>query len=184
MKIVLTGIGGQGVVFLSRLITMAAQLDGKNAISAETHGMARRGASVISFVKIGEFLSPLIGERSADIAFCFRDSECARAVSFLRPGSQLFMDSSGYVPSDGLASYMDDNRISVIQVPATATAEEAGSKRGANLYLLGVAAGRCEGFLSHKSILDAVDALSPHKFRDLNKMLIGKGLKYEEDRVL
>ena len=59
-QIVICGRGGQGVLFLTRLLDEVALSRGNNVISFETHGMAMRGGSVVSYIKIGNFNSPLI----------------------------------------------------------------------------------------------------------------------------
>ncbi|MEA3348982.1 MAG: 2-oxoacid:acceptor oxidoreductase family protein [Pseudomonadota bacterium] len=92
-KLLIAGLGGQGVVFLSRLISQAALLAGDNFITYESHGMAMRGGSVTSQVKIGNYRSPLIGLDSADILLVLAAGEYERNRHFVRPGGICLVNS-------------------------------------------------------------------------------------------
>ena len=92
-KLLIAGLGGQGVVFLSRLISQAALLAGDNFITYESHGMAMRGGSVTSQVKIGNYRSPLVGLDSADILLVLAAGEYERNRHFLRPGGTCLANS-------------------------------------------------------------------------------------------
>ena len=67
MQIAITGRGGQGVLFLTRILSECALDMGLEVIASETHGMAMRGGSVISTLKVGPFRGPLIGSGQADL---------------------------------------------------------------------------------------------------------------------
>ena len=70
-NIVLCGVGGQGTVLASKLIAAAAMKKGISVMSAETIGMAQRGGSVFSHIRLGEHLhSPMIAKGTADIQTC------------------------------------------------------------------------------------------------------------------
>lgn len=84
-KLIIAGLGGQGVVFLSRLIAQTALIAGDDFITYESHGMAMRGGSVSSQVKIGQYKSPLIGQKSADILLVLAAKEYARNQHYLKP---------------------------------------------------------------------------------------------------
>ena len=92
-KLLIAGLGGQGVVFLSRLISQAALLAGDDFITYESHGMAMRGGSVTSQVKIGNYRSPLIGFDSADILLVLAAGEYERNRHFVRPGGACLVNS-------------------------------------------------------------------------------------------
>ena len=92
-KLMIAGLGGQGVVFLSRLISQAALLAGDDFITYESHGMAMRGGSVTSQVKIGNYNSPLIGHDSADILLVLAAGEYERNRHFVRPGGTCLVNS-------------------------------------------------------------------------------------------
>lgn len=85
MSIVFTGVGGQGVILASDLLSEVAMIHGLDVKKAEVHGMAQRGGSVISYVKFGDkVFSPIIEKRSADILCSFEPLEAIRYIDFLR----------------------------------------------------------------------------------------------------
>ena len=100
-KLIIAGLGGQGVVFLSRLIGQTALLAGDDFITYESHGMAMRGGSVSSQVKIGQYNSPLIGRNSADILLVLAAKEYERNRHFLKPGGRALVNSE--IPLTDLA---------------------------------------------------------------------------------
>ena len=75
-NIVLCGVGGQGTVLASKLIAAAAMNKGLEVMSAETIGMAQRGGSVFSHLRMGEEIyTPMIAEKTADIIMTIIESE-------------------------------------------------------------------------------------------------------------
>ena len=83
----LCGVGGQGVVLASKLIAFAAMRQGKSVRTAETIGMAQRGGSVVSHVRIGEEIySPQIPLKSADLILAFEPAEAVRSLPYLKAG--------------------------------------------------------------------------------------------------
>lgn len=73
-QIVVLGLGGQGILFLTRVVAEAAIDEGHDVITAETHGMAQRGGAVESHLKIGGFESPLVRLGRADAALALDPS--------------------------------------------------------------------------------------------------------------
>ncbi|MGD2016130.1 MAG: 2-oxoacid:acceptor oxidoreductase family protein, partial [Desulfobacterales bacterium] len=65
-QLIISGVGGQGVLFVTRLLAEAAILRGLAVFTSETHGMAQRGGTVLSHLKVGEHTSPLIRPAQAD----------------------------------------------------------------------------------------------------------------------
>jgi len=86
----LCGVGGQGTVLASRMIAAAAMKRGLFAETAETIGMAQRGGSVVSHVRVGENqYSPLIPYGKADIIIGFEPAEAVRCLPYLKNGERL-----------------------------------------------------------------------------------------------
>ena len=78
-NILICGVGGQGTVLAAKVLSQAAVSSGKRVLSAETIGMAQRGGSVVSHVRIGENLfSPLIPKGKADVIIAFEATEAVR----------------------------------------------------------------------------------------------------------
>ena len=98
-NIVMCGVGGQGTVLASKLIASAAMKQDIDVKSAETIGMAHRGGSVVSFLKIGSGIySPIVGEREADIIIGFEPAEVVRALGYLKPDGAVICSTRPVVP--------------------------------------------------------------------------------------
>lgn len=85
-QIVISGVGGQGVLFVTRLLAEAAIAKGLPVFTSETHGMAQRGGTVISHLKVGAFDSPLINPGRADGLIALKAESLAQHGGYLRPG--------------------------------------------------------------------------------------------------
>jgi indolepyruvate ferredoxin oxidoreductase beta subunit len=96
LNCLITGVGGQGTVLMSRLIGAAAIERGFEVRGSETIGMAQRGGSVVSHLRIGRGIhSPLILPGKADVIIAFENTEAARVLPFLSPsGKMMVMDWS------------------------------------------------------------------------------------------
>ena len=110
-NIILCGVGGQGTILASRLIASAAMKKGLRVITAETIGMAQRGGSVLSHLRIGEEAgSPLIAKGEADLIIGFEPGECVRALPFLKKNGVVVTSSRPVMPVSAMigASVYDD----------------------------------------------------------------------------
>ena len=88
-NILLVGVGGQGILLASEILSEAAMLAGFDVKKSEIHGMSQRGGSVVSHVRFGtEVFSPIVPEGEGDILFGFEMMETVRALPLLRPGGQ------------------------------------------------------------------------------------------------
>lgn len=163
-QIIISGLGGQGAVTLSRLLAEAALALGLPVITSETHGMAQRGGTVISMVKVGPFRSPLIPAGSADVGLFLHEKnlpvhryylkpEGTPVVNCATPGDYLHLDALGLASGLGLA-------------PVTA-----------NLILLGFAAGKRLLFCQADLLEEIIRDKSPERFRGGNLRAFGEGLK-------
>ena len=82
-QILIAGYGGQGAVFLVKLLSIAAANKGYACLGTENHGMSQRGGSVSCGIKIGDFFSPNIDENSADLLIALEQTEALRYLQFL-----------------------------------------------------------------------------------------------------
>ena len=105
----LCGVGGQGTVLASRIIAAAAMAKGLHARTAETIGMAQRGGSGVSHVRIGEEIaSPAIPLGTADVIIGFEPGETAANIKYLKKDGVLIVSSKQVKPvtaSLGQSSY-------------------------------------------------------------------------------
>ena len=109
----LCGVGGQGTVLASRIIAAAAMNKGLSARTAETIGMAQRGGSVVSHVRIGrDIASPTIPKKRADALLGFEPGETAAKLDYLKPEGTLIVCRQEITPvtaSLGLSGYRGED---------------------------------------------------------------------------
>ena len=166
IQIIICGRGGQGVLFLTRILDEAALADGKNVISSETHGMAMRGGSVASFIRIGPFASPLIRSGQGDIIFALAESEVERNIHLLKKnGGQVYVNSA----ANGLGA-----------IDATGIAHELGSLVVSNLILLGFACAHRDFPFSFAAVKKVLRRISSPKVLDINMRALTAGYKRAE----
>jgi indolepyruvate ferredoxin oxidoreductase beta subunit len=144
LKIILSGLGGQGVVFLTRLLSKTAVSLGHSVMVSETHGMSQRGGSVISHLKIGGSEAPLIRRGTADILVALEVNEAIRNLTFLRRGGAAFVNTEpGLSGGNGLPAeitpHLERLDIQLFCLPASQMAVDLGSAAVANTIMAGFA---------------------------------------------
>ncbi|GAB4234491.1 MAG: indolepyruvate oxidoreductase subunit beta [Deltaproteobacteria bacterium] len=142
-QVVFSGVGGQGILSLSRLLAEAAIARGYPVLASETHGMAQRGGVVVAHLKVGPFDSPLVRAGRADLLLVLKEENISLHLPFLSEGGSLVVNAP--------ALPRVESRVRVHSIDADALALSAGVPRAANLVLLGFAlarlgGGRGEGF--------------------------------------
>jgi indolepyruvate ferredoxin oxidoreductase beta subunit len=180
LNCLITGVGGQGTVLLSRLIGEAAVNRGLDVRGSETIGMAQRGGSVMSHLRIGGASSPLIGPGGADLLIAFEPAEAVRAFPFLAPRGHLVVLDRGVPPVssilgspydpagmiDYLRERLEGGRLSVVSWESLQ--RYCDSPRVVNVALLGLAIDRGLLPFTREEILAALrERLSP-KYLDMN----------------
>ena len=180
-SIVLCGVGGQGTILASKLLAAAAMSKGLPVKTAETIGMAQRGGSVFSHVRIGDGVaSPLIGRGRADLIIAFEPAEAVRQLPYLREGGTVVVSTRPIIPVSAtiggpaydLAAVMAYLRERVgeklVVVDADAAAEALGSAKCLNVVLLGAAVRTRVLALTADDIRSAIAARLPERFHELN----------------
>lgn len=101
-NVLLVGVGGQGTVLAAKVLAQAAEDKGWQVRTAETIGMAQRGGSVVSHVRMGDdgedVLSPLLSHGTADLIVAFEPAEAARVVPFLKAGGTMVTATTALQP--------------------------------------------------------------------------------------
>jgi indolepyruvate ferredoxin oxidoreductase, beta subunit len=162
-QIIVSGLGGQGALTLTRLLAEAAAAGGLSVITSETHGMAQRGGTVISMIKVGPYRGPLIPAGEADLGLFLHPGNLAVHRFYLRPGGVAFVNSP--VPGDYLS--VDARGLAAAHgLPPVA----------ANLILLGFAAGRGTLFAGPDLLAAMIEAKTPERFREASQRAFGLGL--------
>ena len=96
----ITGVGGQGTVLAARVLGAAALSMGLDVRGSETIGMAQRGGSVTSHVRMGkDIASPLIPKGRADVILAFEPGEALRTIDFLKPGGTFIVCDRPVIPA-------------------------------------------------------------------------------------
>ncbi len=186
-SILLCGVGGQGTILMSKVLTsglVSARYDVK---MSEVHGMAQRGGSVSTQVRYGEKVySPIIGRGEADVLVVFEKMEAVRYADLLKPGGTALINNYEIMPlpvSSGAAEYPQNTveemrrAFSVRVIPASEIAKSLGNIRCTNMVLLGA--------LVRAFSLEAIDwkaALAqsvPQKVLALNSAAFDAGYAFE-----
>jgi|UniRef100_A0A7C4EVP8 indolepyruvate ferredoxin oxidoreductase beta subunit len=124
-ELILCGRGGQGIVFLTRQLGQILTDLGRDVISSETHGMAVRGGSINSHLRIGPFLSPLIPFGNADFLISLDQGETGNNIHFLKPNG-VVVENSVMAGEPGFK-----------RIDASGIARSLGSVRLENVVILG-----------------------------------------------
>jgi indolepyruvate ferredoxin oxidoreductase beta subunit len=153
-NVLIVGVGGQGVIMVSKVLAALAQWRGFEVKQSEVHGMAKRGGSVFSHVRFGERVwSPTIAKGEADVLVALEWAEGLRWLPYLKPATGIFIcDTKRIVPpfaclnrkpgapmrysretAEQVAGYVAEG----YAIDATTMAEELGNERAANVVLLG-----------------------------------------------
>jgi len=154
-SILLAGVGGQGTLLASEVLSEVLMSAGFDVKKSEIHGMSQRGGSVTSHVRWGQKVySPLIPEGTADILFGFELLETFRCLPMLRRNGSVIVNNLKIAPgpvATGQASYPEDvpGRISASVADTTVIegmdlARQAGNYRTVNTVLLGALSNRME----------------------------------------
>jgi len=149
-NIIITGVGGQGILLASEIISESAVLAGYDVKRSEIHGMAQRGGSVNSHIRFGKKIySPLVMKGECDLLLAFEKLEAIRMADFINKEGTIIVNDQQINPvpvSSGSAVYPENIEEilkkyfpSVIFVNAFELAKQAGNVRTANIALLGVA---------------------------------------------
>lgn len=182
----IVGIGGQGTVLTSNILGKACVIEGIPVRGAETHGMAQRGGSVETHIRIGQEHGSLIVPGTADLLLSFDLMEAARSCHYLRADGRVVTSRDFVVPTsvfmqdypapeeEMLLSSLSDYAVTLVN--ARPLAEKAGSILTQNVVLLG-AASSCIP-LDERSIKEAISQTVPEKTikQNLTAFELGKDL--------
>lgn len=148
-NILLCGVGGQGIVLTSKLIASTAMAKGIPVMSAETIGMAQKGGSVFSFLRMGEELyCPMFPKGSADLIIGFEPAETVRMLPYLKPDGCVVVNSHSVQPvtatlsgasydSAAMIAYLQHQISKLIVLDGEAACMEIGSPKVLNMVMLG-----------------------------------------------
>lgn len=192
--IMICGVGGQGTVLASKIIASAAMAEGNAVHSAETIGMAQRGGSVTSHVRIGkDAYSPLIPYGSADLLLAFEPAEAVRNLKYLRPEGMAIVNTAPMKPvneslkpsgyeGEAMTAYLKE-KCSCLLVNAEEISAPFGSTKFFNIIMLGIAAGSGRLGIEGKSVKQEMEKRIPAKFLEINRKAFEAGYRAGQEKA-
>ncbi len=191
-NIVLTGVGGQGVITAANILGKAAVRAKTNVYVSEVHGMAQRGGAVNCTVRLGDVSGPLVAATTADVIVSLEPVEALRNIMYANKKTKIITDINPVVPftvSVGGEKYpnLDDvykeiqSRAILFKIDALKIAKDSGAAITKNIVMLGALA--AADVLPFKSdfLLETILENIPVKYKDINKKAFDSGMKALKD---
>jgi indolepyruvate ferredoxin oxidoreductase beta subunit len=193
-NVMVVGVGGQGVLLISKALALIAQKQGHEVKQSEVHGMAKRGGVVFSHVRFGEKVwSPAIALGDADVLIALEWAEGVRWLEYLKPDGLFLADTRRIVPPfacrdrrrGATTRYARETPAEIADkvgegyaLDATSIATELGEPRAANTVLLGVLSLSMD--IAAEDWLTTLDTLTPAKSREINRKAFEAGRVWAE----
>lgn len=182
IQMIISGVGGQGVLLMTRIFAAFALQEGYPLIGSEDHGMSQRGGSVMTHLKIGNFDSPLVKKGSADILLSLEKDEAYKTLYYLKPslngrdGGLCFINAPdpNYMNQE-IKTYLKGKEIETYVFGADQLAREMGSIQSANIALIGFATAHPRFPFPHDKLREAIERVSAQKFREVSLKIFEKG---------
>lgn len=175
-NLVLSGVGGQGIIFAAKLLAKMGLERDWPVIGAETHGMAQRGGSVTAHLRFGGAQGSLVGSGSAEGLIAFREEEGYRNLGLVKPGGEAFFNASGPALRPEVGEYLDKEGITPHLIDADSLALENNLPRATNLIMVGFACGTGALPFGVAELQETVKAVSPERFLADNLKAISLGV--------
>ena len=181
MQFIIVGIGGQGILFTSRILGKLAISRAQDAIGSEVHGMAQRGGSVISHFKIGDYKSPLVKTGEADVLIAFDQYEGIRNLTFLKKGGIFVVNvhNNKAFENENLNDYIASKNIICHKLHGykILDVEMGGRYLFLNVLIMGKACACGINGLEPETVRKALEELAPPKLLPENLKVFDLGLK-------
>ena len=187
-SIVLTGVGGQGVITAANILGKAAVDDNVNVYVSEVHGMAQRGGAVICTVRLGDVSGPLVPYGMADAILSMEPIEAVRNLSYAHAQTIIITDINSVIPftvAVGGEEYPDlkqvfkelSSQAQLIKINALSIAKEAGAVITRNIVMLGALAASNILPIDEKTLLNTILANVPSKYKGINELAFKGGMR-------
>ncbi|TXT56838.1 MAG: Indolepyruvate oxidoreductase subunit IorB [Candidatus Thorarchaeota archaeon] len=188
INIVISGVGGQGVLTLAEILAKTALACNLNVRVGEIHGMAQRGGHVVCTVRIGpNAYGPIIDNGTADILVGFEPVETLREIATIKPSGIVLLSTHVQYPvavSMGKSQYPSHKEIlseirkftsNIYEIDAMKFAKDAGSSRSLNMVMLGAIIGTGLTPLSKDAAIEAVSKAFSKRFESINTKAVESG---------
>jgi indolepyruvate ferredoxin oxidoreductase beta subunit len=187
-SILICGVGGQGILTASDLLSDVLLLAGFQVKKSEVHGMSQRGGDVISTVRYGdEVFSPLPALRETDYILAFEKLEALRNINYLSQKGIVLVNDFEWQPlpvAAGFEKYPQDiieklKKLAgeLVLIPATRLAGELGNEKASNVILIGLLASRMD--IDKNLWLEVIRQKVPPRFIDLNLKAFESGFGFK-----
>ena len=188
ISIVLTGVGGQGVITAANLLGKAAVKAKVGVYVSEIHGMAQRGGAVVCTVRMGEVSSPILPSGTADVLMSTEPAEALRNISVVNQKTKIITDINPVIPFTVAVGGEEYPKVEAVlkelsehaelyTVDALKIAKNAGAIITKNTVMLGALA--ASGILpfTPEMLLETILEAVPEKYKDVNKKAFEGGMK-------
>ncbi len=177
INIILCGLGGQGILFMTKVLARTALAKGMNVLGAETHGMAQRGGSVVSHLRLGDVNSSLVNAGECHHLLALEENEACRNLPFLARDAQLYVNTaSRRFPGNRVRYYLEGKEIRYRTVAAGKLALDLDAPMAANLALIGFMSACPESPFSADELRQTIDTISPDRFKPMNFSVFDAGV--------
>ena len=195
-RLVITGVGGQGVLTVAIMVGDAALRQGENMVVGQLHGMSQRGGSVETTVLIGPGESSFVDAGGAHVVLAFEPLEALRALPFMSGDTRVLVNEGRVVPFplsmrglpypdlDGIFDRIRQVTPHVVTLPGTRlVAEEVGELRCLNMLMLGALAGLEMVPISSDTLRAATEHKSKPAHQEVNLLAFDLGFASVKDRA-
>ncbi len=185
-SLLLVGVGGQGTILVSKILSEGLIRAGYDVKMSEIHGMSQRGGSVTTQIRFGDKVySPTINKGEADVLVSFEILEAARYLPLMKKTGRLITNQEEMWPLpvlSGMDTYPEALKEELTQVvkdvkfvEARKIAEELGEARSQNIVMLGAISKALD--LDDIDFIGLIKEFLPEKVHDVNIEAFKKGLE-------
>jgi len=182
VQMIISGVGGQGVLLVTRIFSDFALKEAYPVIGSEDHGMSQRGGSVITYLKIGQFDSPLVKKGGADLLLSLEKNEAYKTLHFLKPSTNGQKGGLGFINAsdpdfmnEQIRSYLKEKGIETHIFPADRIASEMGSVQSTNIALIGFASAHPRFPFPSDKLRQSIERVTPPRFCELSLKIFERG---------
>ncbi|MDI6602681.1 MAG: indolepyruvate oxidoreductase subunit beta [Patescibacteria group bacterium] len=175
-NLIINGVGGQGLITLLRIISLASQKEGYDIKTSELHGLSQRGGSVEVHIRFGKKIySPLVPQGKANLVISLELQESLNGLHYSSPKTHFLINQ--YKTPTFTKDLSEKEILGIVKkisknlflIPASEICQkELGSEVVAGIYLLGLAFSKKLLPLKSDSIISAIKKIIPEKYRELN----------------
>jgi indolepyruvate ferredoxin oxidoreductase beta subunit len=192
-NILMSGVGGQGVILASDVAAVAAGTEKEMVKQTEVHGVAQRGGSVVSHIRFGDKVyAPTVRIGEADVLLAFEKLESVRYCHYVKKDTGVIIVNDlevmpGMVGEPvpypaGIIEFMQNKGYKAVVVPASRVAEELGNFRVTSIVMLGVLSNFID--LSEAAWMTTLKERIPAKLLDINLKAFEEGQKIGRETLL